>query len=62
MEYMRNALTNLVRHLEQANIKDVLKGVGIRGMNEMYIGPVMRYFEHGDERSGTINVRTFETR
>lgn len=40
----------------------VLKEVGSGDMNEMYIGPVMRYFEHGDERSGTINSRTFETR
>jgi len=39
-----------------------LKEVGSRGMNEVYIGPVMRYFEHGDERSGTINSRTFVTR
>lgn len=48
----------------EANIKVVLKEVGTRDMNEMYVlvGPVMMYFEHGDERSGTVNSRTFETR
>lgn len=40
----------------------VRKEVGIGDMNKMYIGLVIRYFEHGDESSGTINSRTFETR
>ena len=40
----------------------VLKEVRSRDINEMYIGPVMMYFEHGDEGAGTVNSRTFETR
>lgn len=41
-----------------------LKEIGSRDMNAMYIlvGPVMRYFEHDNERSGTIDSRAFETR
>lgn len=38
-----------------------LKEVG-SNMNEMYVGPVTRYCENGDERSRTINSRTFGTR
>jgi hypothetical protein len=43
-------------------MKVALKEVWNKDMNDMYKGPVTRSCEHGDERSATINSRTYETR